>query len=597
MLEENNPNSPQIEVLEIPEEQVQIRESVTGTAKTYVEAKKPGDKSSQDQILDRASSVALSGSKELSDRMSQKFTQEIDLYDSAEAQGAPTYKERLKQEQQKILNNQTEKFNRLSQFTDKMYASAEALVAEKAAQENLSPEATKELRDAAHNLVVDAVRSITYQDTAASSVTLGDHGWMHLTQDMRDTEAIASGKLNRALTGQESFVIGLAAAYHDIGYATPEVSDGQRASAKNYGSLDVGHPLLSFVHVRLQSESITKVLGEEATASLEQIIVNHENPERAALAGKYEVIARSFAEADAGAAFGPDKLPPVVSQVPEVLGYLNALKRQEDFDTEILPLLAEPEEIRKLREQIDKIEEPADGTQLEQLQNELKIARDEFVTKAKLDFNAQVVVPLRQQVADTITKKITDPDQAISMLNSLNHFGPNSMKYLLGRMAAESTAPQVENGKVVFPINAGFAQSLENNKVAQNAIFESAKLSVKLFREQAAVSLPPELEGSLIKVLENPSTVLKTEQTQQLADLGITVTMSGEGTDAVTAHLSTKNIVVQYRYLEPISAKQHEFYQGISTNLDKGNQATTEFINNYNKNYKQASSPELAGLL
>lgn len=174
-------------------------------------------------------------------------------------------------------------------------------------------------------MTVEAVRAITYQDTKATVVTLGDHGWMHLTQDLRDAVVIAENKQDTPLSAKEKFILAMTAAYHDIGYAVPEVSDPQRASKGEYSSFDKGHLINSYVYIAGMRKRLQGVLGPEDTQALEQMIANHENPGLAKMAGKRTNLVESFAIADAGAAFGPDKLPAIISQIPEVLSYLNIL--------------------------------------------------------------------------------------------------------------------------------------------------------------------------------------------------------------------------------------------------------------------------------
>lgn len=481
-----------------------------------------------------------------------------------------------------ILENQPEKIQKMELFAQQMSQWViEYVDNEIASNQELqnNPEASQLLREKAMELVVESARAITYQDIKASAVTLGDHGWMHLTQDLRDSIAIAEGNRGADLSAKEKFMLGLAAAHHDIGYSAPEVSDPQVSGNGDYGTFDKGHPLYSYIYLIRDRKRLRAVLGREDADSLEQIVANHENPEQADRARGREDLSEAFAIADASAAFGIEKLPPVVVQIPEVLSYLNALAT---FDRNAGRLAR------------------AFGTQAEDGSYTLS---DETRQMLWDDYYQEVVTPLKESAEQTVRDRLGDESvrdeekhQMRAMLNSIKHFGPISLKFILGRMSAESTTPSVittENGEkiVSFDIHAGFAREMEEKNIIDNTVKSASKLTIKLFLEQATITnLPDELQDTLIDCVasNSSSSVIDEATVQQLSTHGISVT-DVQGSKGPGVSFRSGKVQVNSYGEAGISEENRSFYYDkIKDNLDVANQRFSNWIT-FNKTPAQSA--------
>jgi hypothetical protein len=593
----------------------QSQYSVRETAKIYAEAKAGKKPELEEEILERASQFALEGNLQIRDQINGLFKKpdnsgdyglaELDPIESGgvdftESDGFFTNEIKA---HESILSGQELKIARMKQYISDMGHWASQCVEEYQKQEpNPSADQIRKYTKNIIQLVVDAARSITFQDLKGSAVTLGDHGWMHLTQDLRDAIIIAEGKHGKTLGAKEKLLLGLAAAYHDIGYAAPQVSDAQRASKGDYGSYDKGHPLLSGVYVELHRSQFEAVLGSEDTSALFQIVVNHENPERAKMAGARADLAEAFAIADAGAAFGLDKLPPIITQFPEALAYLNAISYFEaHFDDEILPLL---------QPQRDQRPEKIGDTQEDATQGHATEAEQDRIDSLRRKYVEEVINPLKQAVIDQVKKRNLfgadlptyydaiaemisgEPTELIetqagAMVNALHHFNEMSLKFLLGRMSAESLPVQVIDGVVVFDIAAGFAREMEQKNIISGAVEASSRLSIKLFSEQAGVELSKELEKLLVKVLSDNSldSLIADNNKTLLEDLGVKVEtglLNGGVFQADSADsfivLSKGSISVRIFAHRPVSEEHRLFYENIQTHLNVANEIARKWV-------------------
>jgi hypothetical protein len=245
-------------------------------------------------------------------------------------------------EQRDILAGQELKIQRMELFVQQMSAWVEIYGQEIIAEKGLEPSSAEAQApiQKLRKMVVDATRAITYQDGQASQVTIGDHGWMHLTQDLRDAVRLAEGMQpdGQSLSTKKKLMLGLVAAYHDIGYSSDSIAGEQQKGPQNY-SVDKGHPLQGYVYLQEKTEEFAEIFGQDGSRAILMSVLNHENPERADMAGaEYADVSKAFALADANAAFGPDKLPPVVAQFPETVGYLATFQLVHSLDQEIANL-------------------------------------------------------------------------------------------------------------------------------------------------------------------------------------------------------------------------------------------------------------------
>lgn len=391
----------------------------------------------------------------------------------------------------------------------------------------LTPEEKAQKVENALQLASMAVEAIAKQDVAANAVTLGDHGWNHLVQDLRDSRILAAGlkEGDEGLNANEELILSLAAAFHDIGYSSPEVSDHQQLDSANYG-LDKGHPLLSFTFVRQNQEKFRAVLSEEDYQALCTIIVNHENPERADQAGpNYEHLSKAFAHADAAASVGVEKVPPMIAQVPDVIRYAYLLNQG---DAAVKSGLITEEQYQELK------------------------------AKAKAD------------VQNILTSGGYDEEQAKQLLNVFTdtHLTAKSLKFVLGRLTGEMGDIQVattgEGKKVALAMNLGEAQTIEN--FLPGAVNAGAKLAVKVFGEQAGIHLSDEQSSSLMEFMltDNGSPPLNFEE------IGVRATRQGD-----SVLLESPSVQLMYNPNEQ-AREQRQFYDKIVAALNQGKQELAE---------------------
>lgn len=639
------------------------RRSVSETVTTYVDTKMLEGKTEKDrnalkdQMIERAVKSAREGAKHVRKNIAEQFsiqnpdgTRTDALHDTIEQSkdGEPITAEALaasiKTEQGVVLEGQDRKIERMEQFASQMSSWAQEYVAEfRAENPNLTEAEYKAKLAEAQSLIVDAARTITYQDTKASGVTLGDHGWMHLTQDIRDSIAIAEGIRGQPLSAKEKLMLGMAGAFHDVGYSVPEVNDrqmenggkyeewvelkdkdgnpileqdpktGEMIPKKRLEKYDKGHPLNSFVFVAGMENRFAGVFGKEDAQNLKQIIANHENPNRAHMAENRSDLAEAFAIADASAAFGPDKLPPIINQVPEAVRYLRALDVfNSRYDSEIVPQLkeipqfqAQFQQLEALQQEYKKAEaetqDPNARVRADQLKAQADALAKEIRDKALTQYKDQALNSLRKEVEGMIFQDIKNhqtsegtPDgkiqtQAEAMVNALGHFNPDSLKFILGRMSAEASPPRVETAgsekHIVFDVASGFARQVEQDGSIENSAQAAAKLTVKLFSEQTALQIKPDdLEKAVIRaVVKNNLSSLAPEQLTKLQELGITIsTISGESAESQGVSMRAGKIVVNSLGNKPISEASTPFYDRIHNEIQEGNKQLDDWLRKMN---------------
>jgi hypothetical protein len=435
------------------------------------------------------------------------------------------------------LQGQESKLKNAENYIAFMTQNALAVVKESSA-ELTTAEYRQKIEDSLR-MVAMATEAINFQDKAANAVTLGDHGWHHLYQDMRDALKIAEGFNGDKLTAKQQLLIGLTAAYHDIGYASPQINDAQKDSSANY-YLDTGHPLLSFVFVRQNADHFRSILSEEEFDALSAMVINHEDPEAAKAAGPdYEILSRAFAYADAGASVGQEKVPPIVAQVPEVMKFLYLLNQVD------------------VKLKSNEIDQSQADTLIENARNEVQAS---------------------------IEQKGFDPDQAAAILNVFtdHHLSGRTFNLLVGRLAGEMADPKVEEAmdgskRVVFRMNMGEANELE--AYLPEAVKAGAVIAVKVFVEQAGLRVDDQQAKQMHDFL------LQTDEAGDLeiADLGITldreVVVDDEGkVVGVVVKLQTGKVSVIYDSSSRAET-QRDFYDKIFTAVAAGNEALVGAIN------------------
>ena len=547
-------------------EQQQSKEKrwgLSATVRGYAE-KKTSDPDRQKEIIQRVVDVGTKGAKAVRENIKKMFPTEIATVDSdqqnpeAQAVEPQPYEKRLIAEQAVVLEGQ---------LIAEVAAGAETNTTLKTPEEKQKfiENYTKSVRD----LVVDATRTITYQDTLGSAVTLGDHGWMHLTQDARDATVIAEGKRGAPLSAKEKFMVGLAAAYHDVGYTVDGVNDQQRASGGVYKGEDIGHPVTSHVYMLSQSEKFRNVLGEKATRGLQQMVATHENPDLAEQAGEYALIAESFALADASAAFGMDKLPPVLVQIPETLAYMKAMSMAQTKEFAVI---------------YERISEPRPSfEEAQNMFNEQVVQKLKNAAYAAIDARISHKAPTSgdgQEQADTALY------QADALKNAVDHFGPRSEAFLLNRTSVEPARLYVDDQKrVCFDLNAGFARNLDSKGVAPGATYEASKLTVKLFCEQAALN-PSESVKEVLTAVLFYGKAPEAPQLQALTELGISVdaVMKAEPEKEDSyVELATTAIVIRSYTHRAVSAPNADFYSTIEKNYGAAVDAAKAFKEQFNQ--------------
>ena len=448
--------------------------------------------------------------------------------------------EHLKGQESKIVNA-TEFIQQVTTF---------AIDSVKAEKANLSPEAFATKINDALALVSMAVEAISFQDLAANSVTIGDHGWHHLYQDMRDSLALAEGLSDTELSANDKLLLALTAAFHDIGYASKQVNGQQKASSKNY-NVDIGHPVLGYVFLKNNAEVFKKVLSEEEFDGFLQMVINHENPERAARAGeKYEKMCKAFAHADAGASVGKDKVPPIIGQVPAVMEYYYTL-------------------------------------------NQAKVhLESKAITQEQYDV---LVGSAKQKVESILQSGDFNPEQAQQLLNVFtdSHIGKNSLNFVLGRLAGEMGPPKVvttekEQKLIALEMNLGEAQTIE--KYLPGAKDAGAKLAAKVFGEQAGIQWPKDAQGKTPELAQLLAFLISSEGkadgaqpeqnlTLQVGEIQVRATKGAN--DSV--ELNTDTIRLTYNPKKQAKG-QREFYDRIILALDESNKKLTQAVNETSKN-------------
>ncbi|MBP9819547.1 hypothetical protein KBC79_02295 [Candidatus Woesebacteria bacterium] len=405
-----------------------------------------------------------------------------------------------------ILKGQPEKFQKAEQYANQLLADAQAMASEQVQglPDAVREQKKKEILDVALRRIEEAVDAITYQDVCASRLTLGDHGWDHLYQDYRDSQVLAQGyKAGQdggpaALTAKERFMLGMAAAYHDIGYTTPETHLEQQKGAHNYGTFDAGHPMVSAAHL-LQIKDRFVGVGDQAGIFTEdefnglyQIVANHENPERAAQAGQYEHLSKAFATADASAAFGSEKLPPIMSELPEATGYLAQLSFQED--------------LRELSENLAELQTQADAKGTEISWPNLDKTVRELLTDVRGAYEEMKQITLQNK--DSLTKMIREKfstQTADALINSLDHFTGVSLRFTLGRVAGEMDAVRLDDqNRPVLPVKSGVGAECDREGYFRGAQEAAASQTVKVFMEASSAQLSKDEIRDLTSVLKYP---------------------------------------------------------------------------------------------
>lgn len=413
-------------------------------AKQYVE-KKSTDPAKQQQMLERAAAFGKTGIAELNKQLLIEFP----ILDSEKGAPVPENADALRSQLLELvqpwLEGQGEKLKRAQTYIDQMCGWADTLSQDRAAESNLTVEQALDLKKKYFGMVRETVCAIQFQDTRASRLALGDHGWMHLTQDLRDSRVIATNLKGESLTTKEEFFLGVLTAYHDIGYGDPAVHELQRDSVENY-SQDMGHPLTSYLYVMQNHEKFADVLSPEDFEALSLSVLNHENAEQAHLSGaQYEHLSKAFSYADSASVFGLDKLPPVLAQVPEVVGYLS------------------------LQSMID-IFRKQQGDSLTSEQNQYLDAR---LNQARSEIEARI----RTQC----------PGQAEDLINALDHFGPKSLAIVLGRLSAEMAPVKLEGKVAEYRVRAAIGKEFDG--YISGAVQAAVKLTVKLFGELVSLRL------------------------------------------------------------------------------------------------------------
>lgn len=421
---------------------------------------------------------------------------------------------KLIKEAENRLQNQESKLERAKLMIAELTTSIFGLVEEKLA--NLDPDTQKEntaklLILKAEKLVRTAVEAVYHQDAAASRVTLGDHGWHHLSQDLRDALAIAEGFNEGELNNTQRALLALTAAFHDIGYAADVVHLWQKEGTQHY-DLDKGHPLLSLVFVQEMSDLFHSadderlgLLTAKEFQALQAMVVNHENPERANMAKEYELLSKAFAQADALAAVGLDKLPPALGENPEFL-QLAYLYNVGQSQVDALPLDQQPAAQEELEKQIN------------QLKQKLKVS-----IEAKYSF---------------------DPKQAENYLNILtdSHLGKKSLKFLLGRMTGEATIPTVEESsdgtkKVAVRMNLGEHHRLNQFELS-GAEQAAAKIAVKVLCEQSGIDPTDDEEAQLIAAITDQLGEEQLNLSINNQAVQVSTTVQDEGTAEQSSNLT-----------------------------------------------------------
>ena len=376
----------------------------------------------------------------------------------------------------------------------------------------------------AFRVVSLAAEAISFQDLAADAVTLGDHGWHHLYQDMRDALIIAKELKGTDLNNGEQLLIILTAAFHDIGYASPQISGPQQENSSNYG-LDSGHPLMSFVFLQKNMEHFQKVLSPEDFTTFCTMVINHENPERADMAGEQSKLSESFAIADASASIGMEKLPPALAQIPELIGTMYKIAQVGENQAAGI---------------ITKTEAAA----------------------AIFDIKAQAKATLSEKYANSFTE--THLKKLLNVLDD-THIDNRTVLFMLGRLAGEMgdiTAEDNDKGerRIILTMNMGESKNIQ--AYIPEAVGAGATIATKVFMEQVGVKFTDAVFSQIKTYLLDPAQTAPLEVAGY--DKTITVTrISGEPNSVA---LATDSLKVLYNADEK-ATKQSEFYNTILNTL------------------------------
>ncbi len=374
-------------------------------------------------------------------------------------------------------------------------------------------------------LIEQAVDAISHQDQKAARLTLGDHGWMHLIQDYRDSMVIAEGLKGQELSAKDKLLLGLTSAYHDIGYANPGVHEKQLENPKNY-DLDKGHPAVSAAYVVMHSEQFMKVLNDNEFKTLYTIVLKHEGIGQPKDMPAPPYLVNAFEQADASATFGKDKLPAVIGQVPEAIQYLALLN------------------LRAAQEK--GAESPTKSTMIEEIDAQVQNVRTEL-----------------QNIIDA-----RFPGEKEDIKRALEHFSGNSLGFVLGRVAGELSPVRMEGDTTVLTVNAGLAEKFDMEKYFNNAREAVVKLTIKLFDESGGLN-GKNTDGSTIdksslklkiqSFLQNPSPDIPTELRS--------VVRAVEG-DVVTLFSHEKNMKIMYDPHTQLDTDPNGFVTQLVTQLE-----------------------------
>lgn len=426
--------------------------------------------------------VVRGGSTELNNRVANliardsAYPQVLDsftTYDQAEA-GFIDLRDQILAPIEKLLKKQEAKQYNASTFVDTMLTVAYGIV------EDVPQEQQMGMLKSLTTEIQKSADLITFQDLCASRLTIGDHGWMHLFQDYRDAVSIANGIKGESFTNKDIFKLGMVAAYHDTGYANPLVHDRQQEGPQNY-NLDKGHPATSAAYFLTQKERLINsgIFSEEEFTATYQMVLNHENPEAAALAGStHEDLSWAFAIADAGAAFGIDKLPPSM-QRPDVVQYLSWL----DFKGQVTAKRSTTDDRDEVvyLELLDR-----------EINAELDKQKNELVQRIKEDYTAE---------------------QAQAVIASLDHFGSRSMGFVLGRLSGEVQPPLVNSdGNTVIKVFGGVGGEFDNSGYFNGSKDACVKLTSKMAGELGVLGLSDAQLREVQGFLQNPNAYQNQEE-------------------------------------------------------------------------------------
>ncbi len=455
-----------------------------GDLDEYVKGKAPDNHQLQQGIKERVRSFQEHGSSRLQselDELQSLRTDEVVDFQAEDAEFSfESQKERIIVFTREQLKNQEFKQQKLEFFVTKMLRAVHDL-----SNEIDDPKEKQELLSRWEQVIAKATDAILVQDQKATSVTLGDHGFMHLVADFRDAQRILEAQRGQPLSSEDILLLGLASAYHDIGYASPEVNGLQKEDPRFY-SVDKGHPVLSAAFVLSQKEEMLQVLSEEEFQALYHMVITHENPDRAHKAGRYSDLALAFSLADAAAAYGVDKLPPSM-QEEEVVAYVALL----GFVGQLEHTLNE-ESVSLARDETKSFAE------LTSSQRYLRLLLDELEKR-------------RQNLVQHASEKYTT-EYATAFVNSLDHYSSRSIGFVLGRIAGErSSEIYGDNGYIVIETADGIGRGFDQSSHFTGAAEAARKYVIKMIDELGALKLSKEEKQAALAFLSNPEIDLSQE--------------------------------------------------------------------------------------